>query len=188
MGKDGGAAGVRETVGIFFDVDHLKAAIDELVDEGFSRSEIGLLAGEHTVQRALGDFYVRTNEFASSAKAPCTAFVGNESVDDTLHALLGGLFFYGVTTAAGAAVASAAVLGGAALAAVSGVAAVGAAGAAMGLIIHKSDANYLEEQVDEGHLLLFVRTNDVEREQEAIAILSRHGAYDAKVYSVAACR
>jgi hypothetical protein len=178
---------VRETVGIFFETDHLKAAIDELLAAGFSRSEIGLLAGEHTVRQALGDFYVHTNEFAASPKAPCTAFVADESVDDTLHALLGALFFYGVTTASGAAVASAAVLGGAALAAVSGVAAIGVAGAAMGLIIHKSDANYLEEQVDEGHLLLFVRTNDAEREQKAISILSRHGAYDAKGYSVAAC-
>jgi hypothetical protein len=178
---------VREAVGIFFEVNPLRAAIEELITAEFDESELGLLAGERTVQETLGNLYERSNEFINSPTAPCTAFVANDAVEDTVHALLGSLFFYGVTTAAGAAVASAAVLGGAVFAAVGGVAAVGAAGAAMGLVIHKNDASYLEEQVDEGHLLLFVRTHDSERENTAKEILSRHGAYDAKVYTVAAC-
>lgn len=83
-------------------------------------------------------------------------------------------------------VASAAVLGGALLAAVSGAAAlVGVTGGALALIIHESDAEYLEEQV-EGHLLLFVRTNDPERERIALEILTKHGAFDARMYEVPA--
>jgi len=179
---------VREAVGIYFDAQHLEKAIGKLVDAGFERSEIGLLAGEYTVQTALGDVYTRTNEFSSSQNAPCTAFVTNRRDDDTVHAWLGSLMFYGATTAAGAAVASAAVLGGAVLAATSGAAAIGAAGALMGLIIHKSDAQYLEEQVDEGHLLLFVRTRDAEHEKKAMQILAENSAYEPKVYEVATCR
>ena len=49
----------------------------------------------------------------------------------------------------------------------------------LALIIHESDADYLEEQVDEGHLLLFVRTRDAEREAKAVEILSKHCAFDA---------
>jgi hypothetical protein len=56
----------------------------------------------------------------------------------------------------------------------------------MSMIIHESDAEYLEEQVDEGHLLLFVRTDDSEREKLALDVLSRHGAFDAKVYEAPA--
>lgn len=179
---------VQEAIGVFFDVDHLKAAIEDLVDSGFDRSEIGLLASEHAVRKDLGDFYTATNEFADSPKAPCTAFVADRADDDTLHALLGGLFFYGATAAAGAVVASAAILGGAVIAAGAGVAAVGAAGSVMGLLIHQSDSDFLDEQVDQGHLLLFVRTTDAERGEAAVKILTEHGGFEPKVYTVAACR
>jgi hypothetical protein len=178
----------QEAIGIFFDVDHLKEAIEALVAAGFDRSEVGLLAGARTVRQALGEFYTQTNQFADDPKAPCTAFVANRSNDDTFHALLGGLFFYGATTAAGAAVASAAILGGAVVAAASGVAAIGAAGAIMGLLIHKSDSEFLDEHVDAGHLLLFVRANEPSRGDKAVQILSEHGAYAPKVYTVEACR
>lgn len=187
MARNHSAPMVQEAVGVFFGVDNLQRAIEELVESGFDRSEIGLLAGADTVQEALGDFYVRTNEFSNSPNAPCMAFA-NKIEDDTFHALLGALFFYGATSAAGAAVASAAVLGGAAIAAASGVAAIGFAGAVMGLIIHKTDADFLDEQVDAGHLVLFVRTRDSERAERAVNVLSRHCAYAPKVYTIPACR
>jgi hypothetical protein len=44
----------------------------------------------------------------------------------------------------------------------------------------------LKEQVDEGHLLLFVRTPDAEQAKRAVEILSRHDAHDAAVYRVEA--
>jgi hypothetical protein len=56
----------------------------------------------------------------------------------------------------------------------------------MSAIIHESDAEYLEEQVDEGHLLLFVRTQGADEEAKAVDILSRHGAFQAKVYEAPA--
>lgn len=69
-----------------------------------------------------------------------------------------------------------------------GVAAVGAAGTVIGLLIHQSDSDFLDEQIDEGHLLLFVRTSDTDRRDVAMKILSKQGAFEPKVYSVAACR
>jgi hypothetical protein len=179
---------VQEAVGVFFEADHLKATIEDLIKAGFDRSEVGLLASEHTVRQDLGDFYTKTNEFADSPNAPCTAFVADRADDDTIHALVGGLFFYGATVAAGAVVASAAILGGAVVAAAAGVAAVGAAGSVMGLLIHQSDSDFLDEQVDEGHLLLFVRTTDAERGATAIRILSEHSAFAPKIYTVEASR
>jgi hypothetical protein len=179
---------VREAVGIFFETAHLKAAIDDLLQSGFERPELGLLAGEEAVQRALGDIYKRTGESADSKDAPCTAFVAEESIDDTSHAGLGSLVLLGATTAAGAAVATAGVLGGALLIAATTTAAITAIGGVLAAIIHESDADYLEEQVDEGHLLLFVRTKDAEHEAKAVEILSKHCGFDAKVYSVPARR
>jgi len=180
---------VREAVGIFFESQHLHEAVDELKASGFDLADIGLLAGEYTVKQKLGDFYNAINESADSPDGPRTAFVADKSVGDTVHGFIGALFFVGTTVASGAIVASAAVLGGGLLAAVGGaVALVGITGGALSLIIHESDAEYLEQQVDEGHLLLFVRTDDSEREKVALDILSKHGAFDAKIYEAPAIK
>jgi hypothetical protein len=187
MAAESDALPVRETVGIFFDSQHLHEAIDELESSGFDLAELGLLAGEDTVKKKLGDHYTEINASNDEPGGPRTAFVADKSIGDTAHALIGSLFFVGTTAASGAIVASAAVFGGSLIAIVGGMAAlVGLTGGAMSMIIHESDAEYLEEQVDEGHLLLFVRTDDSEREKLALDVLSRHGAFDAKVYEAPA--
>jgi hypothetical protein len=182
MGSKDSSNTIREAVGIFFEIDHLHEAVDELVASGFSFEDLGLLAGQDTVRQRLGEFYSEVNESAGGPEGPSTAFVAEKSMGDTVHAFLGTLFFVGTTAASGAAVASAAVLGGSLVPAVAGAAAMGAIGGALALIIHQSDAEHLEEQVDEGHLLLFVRTEDADEEASAVDILSRHGAFEAKVY------
>jgi hypothetical protein len=184
MKKDQHYPPIREAVGIFFDGEKLQAAIDDLLASGFTHQDIGLLAGEHTVRQSLGHLYEDANQSAGDPDAPRIAFVRKGSMGDALHAWLGSLFFAGATTAAGAAVVSAAVLGGSLLAAGAGAAAIGGIGAAMALIIHESDAEYLEQQVEEGHLLLFVRARDTAHEKQAVDILSRHSAYDARIHSV----
>jgi hypothetical protein len=184
MSSRDNAAPIREAVGVFFDATHLKEAIADLLASGFGRDTLGLLAGEYTVQQSLGDVYARTNEFHDSPNAPATAFVKKESMGDTMHALAGGLFFAGSTAAMGALVASAAVLGGTLLLAVTGAVAVGSAGALLGTLIHQSDAEYLEQQVDEGHLLLFVRVKEPAEERRALDILSKHAGYDARIHEV----
>ena len=177
---------ITEAVGVFAEAKDVQDAINELVSSGIKHEELGLLAGEFTVRQSLGDFYTQTNEAIDSEGAPNVAFVAKESVGDTVHAYLGSLFFAGTTVAAGAAVASAAVLGGALVVAVTGAAALGAVGAVLGLIIHQSDAEHLEQQVEEGHLLLFVRISDAAQENRAVSILKKHTPMEVKVVSAPA--
>jgi hypothetical protein len=165
---------IREVVGAFAGEGSIRDAIKELNAAGFRREELGLLAGEEAIRESLGDLYTRTDQTTRDPDAPNTAFVAKESIGDTVHAYLGSLFYAGTTVAAGAAVASAAVLGGALVAAVTGAAALGAIGAALALIVHESDAEELEQQVEEGHLLLFVRVSDDERARDATEILAKH--------------
>ena len=174
---------VREAVGVFFDAETLHAAVDELEESGFTYEQLGLLAEENTIAKRLGEFYTRINESAEADGGPRIAFVADKSMGDTVHAFLGTLFIVGTTVASGAVVASAAILGGALLAALAGAAALGGVGAVMSLILRESDAEELEQQVDEGHLLLFVRVQGAESEEKALEVLSRHGAFDAKVYT-----
>jgi hypothetical protein len=179
---------VREAVGVFLESDSLHKAVDDLTAAGFSVEQLGLLAGEHTVRQRLGDFYTWINESADKEGGPRTAFVTNNSVGDTFHSLVGSLFFVGTTVASGAAVASAAILGGALVAAIGGAVVLGGVAGAMALIINESDAEYLEKLLDEGHLLLFVRTDDPDLEKKALQILSKHGTYEARAYTAPATR
>lgn len=177
-------ASVREAVGIFFDASSLRAAVDDLVNAGFDKAQLGLLAAEDTVEQSLGDLYVRPNETRDSPDAPAIAFVNKESIGDTAHGMGGAMLFVGTTSAGAIAVASTAVFGGALAVAIAAAAGVGAVGAAMSLIIHKSDAEYLEEQVDEGHLLLFVRILDPGTEQRVLDLLARHSAYEPRIHEL----
>ena len=177
---------IREAVGIFFNADRLREAIKDLLISGFEPEELGLLASEQVVERSLGDLYTRTNQKADSPQAPAIAFIGRESSGETARTFGGSLFFVGTSGVMGAVVASSAVFGGALLAAIGGIVGVGLVGALVATIIHQSDAEYLQHQVDEGHILLFVRMADSAREQQAMNILSRHSGVDVKMYEVPA--
>lgn len=175
---------IREAVGIFFDAETLEAAVADLKAEGFHANEIGLLAGEYTVKENLGHVYEEINKDEDDAEAPNKAFVLRDSVGDTPHALFGTLYIVASAIAGGAVVASAGILGGAVGAAIATTAVFGGVGTVLGSIIHKSDADYLEEQVERGHLVLFVRTNDEAAEKKAVDILTRHCAFDPRIHTV----
>jgi hypothetical protein len=176
---------VREVAGIFFDGAHLKAAVLDLESAGFDHEQISLLASEFAVEKSLGDLYTRPTEHPDPDRAPATAFVLKNAMGDTFRSLGGGLFFAGSTAALGALVASTAIFGGALLPAVTGAVAVGTVGAlTASMIIHRNDAEYLEEQIEEGHLLLFVRASDHASETQAVKILTDHSGFDVKIYEV----
>lgn len=175
---------VREAIGIFHNAESLRGAIEDLLASGFSQEEIGLLASEQVVERSLGELYVRTNETPDSPDAPAIAFVRRESLGEAARTHAGGLFFVGASGAAGGVVASSALLGSALLPAVGAVVGVGLVGLFVASFIHQSDAEYLQQQIDEGHMLLFVRAETSERERQAMNILKRHSGLDVKMYDV----
>jgi hypothetical protein len=174
---------IRQAVGIFHNAESLRGAIEELLVSGFTQDEIGILASEQVVERSLGDLYVRTNEASESPDAPAVAFVRRESLGDAARTHAGGLFFLGASGAAGGVVASSALLGSALLPAVGAVVGVGLVGLFVASFIHQSDAEYLQQQIDEGQILLFVRV-EPEREQEVVRRLIRHSGLDVKIYEV----
>ncbi|MFM1897247.1 MAG: hypothetical protein RLZZ385_2321 [Pseudomonadota bacterium] len=178
------SAPVREVVGIYFDAAALEKTVADLQTQGFTHDEIGMMASQYAVRDRLAHLYEELNRDLDSPDAPNVAFVAKESVGDTVHALKGTLYMVGSAVAGGAVVATAGILGGAVGAAVATTAVFTGIGAVIGRIISQSDAEYLEQQVDEGHLLLFVRVLNEEREGRALKILQRDSAYDPKVYTV----
>jgi hypothetical protein len=175
---------IREAVGVFETADMLQEAIDDLMSSGFDRAELSLLAAEHTVEEKLGHKYQKVAELEDSTIAPRCCYVSTESIGDAQGGLIGGLLYVGAVAAAGAIVASGGTLAGAVL----GAALAGGAGGLIGSVLAKlvgdHHAHHLQEQLDHGGLLLWVRTRDAQHEKRAVDILKKHSGRDVHIHAI----
>jgi hypothetical protein len=174
---------VTEAVAVFHEVRELDAAVEELRQAGFKRSEISLLATEDAVARKLGHRYERVEELEDDPKAPRTAYKTRASAGDSEGVIVGSLTYLPAVVAAGTVVASAGVVA----AAVTGTALAGALiGTVLTRWLDQHHADHLQEQLDHGGLLLWVRTADRAAEQRALEILARHSAQDVHIHELPA--
>ncbi|HEX6141717.1 MAG TPA: hypothetical protein VFZ01_03295 [Geminicoccaceae bacterium] len=174
---------VTEAVGVFDDVRELDAAVDDLRGAGFSKGQISLLASQDTVEKKLGHRYERVEELEDDPDAPRRAYRTRDSLGESEDMLIGSLTFLPALLAAGTVVASAGVVA----AAVTGAAVAGAAIAtALGHFMDRNHAEWLQEQLERGGLLLWVRTPDAAAEQKALEILRRHSAHDVHLHKLPA--
>jgi hypothetical protein len=170
---------VTEAVAVFHDVSHLDAAVEDLRAAGFDKDDISLLATEQAVNRKLGHRYERVEELEDDPAAPRVAYRTRTSLGESEDRLIGSLTYLPAVVAAGTVVASAGVVA----AAVTGTAIAGALiGTVLSHWLDKSHAEHLQEQLDRGGLLLWVRTPDPETQQRALAILTRHSAHDVHIH------
>ncbi|MFO1072142.1 MAG: hypothetical protein U1E17_05535 [Geminicoccaceae bacterium] len=175
------AGTVREAVAVFDDVSSLEGAVDDLHAAGFAQADISLLAAQDAVARKLGHMYTRVEELEDDPRAPRTAFVSEKNLGERESRLVGSLTVLPTVIAAGTVVASA----GAVAAAIVGTA---LAGAALGTVLtHWMDqrhADRLQEQLDRGGILLWVRARDDAAERQAMAILTRYSAHDVHIHEL----
>lgn len=172
---------VREAVAVFEDVAALESVVEELRAAGFAKDAISLLAGHDAVERKLGHMYERVEELEDDPRAPRTAFVSKRNLGEREDRVLSSLTVLPTVLAAGTVVASA----GAVAAAVVGTA---IAGALLGTVfthwMDRRHAEWLQEQLDRGGILVWVRTDSEEEERTAIAILTRHSAHDIHIHEI----
>lgn len=178
------ATTIREAVGVFDTLEQLQDAIDDLMSSGFDRAKLSLLAAEKTIDEKLGHKFRRIADLEDEPSVPRCCYVSTESIGDAEGGLVGGLMYIGATAAAGAVVAT-----GGTLALVIAAAAVsGGVGGLLGSLLAKwiddRHARHLQEQLDRGGLLLWVRTSDGHEEVRATAILLRHSGRDVHVHSL----
>lgn len=174
---------VREAVAVLEDVAALEAAVEELRAAGFKEEDVSLLAAHDAVERKLGRMYRRVEELEDDPRAPRTAFVSLKSLGDREDRVISSLTILPTLIAAGTVVASA----GAVAAAVVGTAVAGATlGTALSHFMNKRHADWLQEQLDRGGLLLWVRTPDAAAERKAIEVLTRHAAHDVHIHEIPA--
>lgn len=174
---------VIEAVGVFDDVSSLDAAVEELQGSGFPKDHISLLASEDTVERKLGHRYERIEELEDDPNAPRQVYRTRESLGESEGLLVGSLTYLPAVLAAGTVVASAGVVA----AAITGAALGGALlGTVLSHWMDKRHADWLQEQLDRGGLLLWVRTPDPESQQQALSILQQHSAHDVHLHKLPA--
>ena len=175
---------IREAVGIFFDAQSVKKTAADLQSCGFTQAELGLLAKRFSNQEALHQLMQQFDQRRDTSEGPNTAFVVEQAQGDTKRVLRGTLMLATGAVGGGMVIAAAAVFGGAMAAAVATILAVICVFTALLIFINRPDADYLENQIQDGHLLLFVRAKDEKSEKLAIDVLKRNGAHNPKIYSV----
>jgi hypothetical protein len=177
---------VREAVGVLQDARSLQAAVDELLVNGFDRSFLSLMATAATVEQELGHRYRRVEEMADDPNAPHVAFVGVDSPVTGQGAAASALAYVGACVAAGVVVGSGGAMALAIAAAVGAGAGGGMIGALLGRFVEGYHARRLQEQLERGGLLLWVRTPDPRSEELACAILERNGATQVHLHDLPA--
>jgi hypothetical protein len=175
---------IREAVGVFESPQSLQEAIDELMSSGFDRAELSLLAAERTVDEKLGHKYQKIAELEDDPIVPRCCYVSTESIGAAEGGLIGGLMYVGATAAAGAVVAT----GGTLALVIAAAAVAGGIGGLFGSILARwvgdHHAVHLQEQLDHGGLLLWVRTWNADHERRAVEILRRHSGRDVHVHTL----
>ena len=174
-------------MGYFETADALQEAIDELMSSGFDRAELSLLAAEHAVEEKLGHKYNKVAELEDDPKAARCCYVSTESIGDAEGGLMGAPLYVATAAAAGVAILAS---GGTMAAAILGAALAGGAGGLIGGILAKlvgdHHAHHLQEQLEHGGLLLWVRTWDAGHQQRAVDILKKHSGREVHVHAIPA--
>jgi len=177
-----GGSDVREAVGVFESAEKLEEAIDELMSCGFDRAEISLLANETAVEEKLGHKYKKISELEDDPAVPRAAYVSTESVGDAKGALIGALMYIGAGILMGPVAIAGGPLAVGAGAAVLGGGLGGLIGAGLAGLLGEQRADRLQEQLNHGGLLLWVRVWNAEDEKRAVEVLSRHSGRDVHVH------
>jgi hypothetical protein len=172
-----------EAVALFDDVKSLQAAIDELLTSGFDQGCLSVLGNEKAIEDKLGHSYGSTRDLEDNPNVPRATWVPDESIvaeaacigtPAYLSAIIGSLMVF----ASGGT-----LLGGVAIAAVAGGAGATVGTALAGIVGHEH-AKHLNENLNRGGLLLWVRTRDVEAEKKALDVLRRHSGQDVHLHPV----
>jgi len=174
----------REASAVFTSAKELQSAVDALLENGFTRPDLSILGSEKALKAKFGDHIPDAAQLADDPGTPRATYVSSDARTEGLAALAGIPVYIG-----GAGAAAVAGLGGAAVIATAGAAlGVGLAAGALGLYaakrMEKRHADQIDKHLEQGGLVLWVRTDDKEREVKALEILRNKDASDLRMHTV----
>ena len=89
---------VREIAAVFRDRDALDRAVEALLNAGFDRSQIDLMAGLDAIRKRLGDVYLSAKELPDVPSVPRRAYIAKQDTANALPLVAGVLSFVGAAT------------------------------------------------------------------------------------------
>jgi hypothetical protein len=175
---------VREAVGVFTAEQGLYDAIDELERNGFTRSDLSLMAPRAFVEQELQHELRTISEVEDDARVPRAAVFKQQTFGELKGVLIAVPVYIGAITA----VIIAAALGWETLGIVLAAAIVGALAGGLGFLLsrrfERRRADYLREQLERGGIVLWVRIRTSKLEERATTILRECGATDVHVHTL----
>ena len=175
---------VREVAGVFHDKEALENAIDDLLTAGFDRGDIDIMGDVDAVRYRFGQVFAPVEEVPDIPHAPRRALVTRDDQTLTTMGAFQMLFTIGAFATGVVVVASG---GGAALAlaaAMAGGTVGGALGAAVAHIFGKKHSAEVEEALQSGGIILWVRVHDAEQQAKAQEILVAHGGEAVRAHDI----
>ncbi|MEZ5825962.1 MAG: hypothetical protein R3C97_14845 [Geminicoccaceae bacterium] len=173
----------EEVVAVFHGVDDMERAVESLFAAGFAKGDVSMLASEDAVEQKLGHRYEKVEELEDEPEAPRVAYRSTAELVETEKTIMQSLTYLPAMLAAGTVVASTGVVA----AAVTGAALGGMAlSTVLAQWLDKRHADRLQEQLEHGGLLLWVRVVDAQSRERALSILRENGGDDVHAHSFAA--
>lgn len=172
----------KEAVGLFLNSEDLQNAIRDLEGTAFPRQDISVMGNRSELLKVFGAETVDPEFAMNNADTPRQAPSRPEEQTIGVAAMIGGTAYVGamaMALAAGA-VTFPAIIGAAAL----GVLGGGTVGAILSKVLGSRYNRHIEEQVEKGGLLLWVRTPDEYKEEIAQRIMVARGGYDVHVHEI----
>ncbi len=172
----------KEAVGVFKDAHELQGAIRVLEGTSFPRHDISVMGSQSELEKIFGVRSVPPQFAMDNPDTPREAPARPEEQTIGAAGMIGGATYVGaiaMALAAGAAtfpaIVTAAVIGG-----VGG----GSIGAILAKLLGDRYTQNIQEQIERGGLLLWVRTPDKEREDLAMKIMRSCGAHDVHIHEI----
>jgi len=186
MSQNQSTPSIREAVGLFETQAALQAAIDELLSSGFDRADLSLLASEQTIASKLQGHAFTRASLEDDPTTPRGVYISPDAVGTAEGGLISVLAYVGAVASAGVI----AIAGGPLTMIVVGAGLAGGAGGLIGAglakLVGDRRAADIHCHLDQGGLLLWVRTWHVDNERRAVDILARHSGQDVHLHSQSA--
>lgn len=173
----------REAVGIFDDQDKLDAAVAELEISSFARHEINVLGDPKEIENRFGEEVINPQWLEDNPYAPRKSSIRPEEkrigrgVAIAVPAYIGGCAAMLAVNPAPGLVLLGAVVAGSILGAL--------VGGAITYFINRKITRRVDDQIQEGGLLLWVKTPAPEKEKLALNILHKYGGRNVHVHDIA---
>jgi hypothetical protein len=165
---------IREVVAIFGNREALENAIEDLLSNGFDRSQLSLLASHDAVEETLGHAPGDVHAIAEDPEAPRSEPLERPDVGNLTGVAVGPPAAFAALAAAGLTAMTGGAFAGVAVAALAAGGGVGALGAFLAKRYTDEVEDDFEEQVARGGIVMWINLREPHQEERAREILARH--------------